>query len=141
MNVLCMRIFLYLLSSPFAGLLAKLSRQSLSLLHLLKWFIVRQVCGHIVDFCLHFTCVWWGWKFPKLAPTWLEFSRTECWNCWRSPWRNFPRPVDCLRFQRVSTLLTRTCSVCPGIHSYFILFKNICFWVYFLNLKWTMQNS
>ena len=80
-------------------------------------FFVRQICGPIVGFHFYSTYVWRDWKWPKWAPPRWEFPRTECGNCWRPSWEDFPSPGGCLLFQKVHELilLTRTCSVCSSI--------------------------
>ena len=86
-----MHILLFCFSPPFCGLLAELSQDKVCHYYIfLKFFDVSQVCSPVVSFCLHFTYVWWNWKYPKRAPAYWEFPRTECWNCWCLPWRDFP---------------------------------------------------
>ena len=68
-------------------------RQSLSLLHLFKFFAVRQICKPVLSFSLYSICVRLNWKWPNCVPTCWEFASTECWNGWRPPWWDYP----CLR--------------------------------------------
>ena len=109
-------LFFPTLCRPIGG---AVMRQSLTLQHLFKFFVVRQVCGPVGGFCLFSTYVCYGWKWPKLVLTCWEFSRTESWNCCRPPWWDFPCPECCLRFQRVheSALFTCTCSIFSGIQN------------------------
>ena len=54
--------------------------ETMNIIHLFKFFVVRQVSGAVFGFCLYFTCVWWGWKWPKRVPRKWEFSKTDCLN-------------------------------------------------------------
>ena len=109
-----MHIVLFCFSATLCRLIGgAIIRQRLSLLHLFKIVVFKQVWG------LYSTFVWWSWKFLKWALTCWKFPGTECWNFLRFAWWDLFWPGDCLLFQSVhkSTLLTRTCSVSSGIQT------------------------
>ena len=131
MNGLCSHILMFCFSPTIVG--GAVIRQSLSLLHLFKFFVVRQVCGPVGGFCLYSTCVWCGWKCPKRDPKCWEFPRPECWNCRWPTWWDFPCPVP---KDTWVDLVDPYLLGMLGHSKYFLVHLNISFFIA-LNQQWT----
>ena len=87
-KLLCMHIFLFSFLAPFVGLLVVIT-QKLSLNICFKFLssgLIAARCGLPLVLCF---CVGSG-DSPKRVSTCWEFLGTECWNCWRPLWWDFP---------------------------------------------------